>query len=366
MKRDGTETEEATMPRDPGPGEATGAEAVAKRAASGETRRRRVTARQLAPCGLTKRQTCEAELARFLEGCRVDKVALRRVGRQNCAIFECVDERGLAGCGQCREHPCVFHEKAERICPGQSGRTEDGEGRAWRLTAPGFGALAKPIAEATTTAVTRVQVPERTISRARWYLAALQRFLQAGVKVTSSAEIGAKVGVSSALVRRDLCYFGQFGTPSLGYQVEELLQSLLSLFEDRRPRRVAWVGAERLRMGAGSGEQLTRHNWQVAGVFDADPRLVGTTVGELEVMALSRLGEVAGGLGINTAVLAVPESEAQAAVDRLVDAGVEAILNLTPVPITVPGHVAVQQADLATQLMLLSYQSGLGGEVMDN
>jgi redox-sensing transcriptional repressor len=316
---------------------------------------RRASHRRISACGLFKRQICEGYLSALLEGCRTDKVAVRRVGRQNCAVFECVEERGIASCAQCSEYPCIFHDNLERICPGGAELRESEEARVWRLTALRPGPLARPPAAGRP----GQQVPERTISRVRWYLAALKHFLGAGVKVVSSAEIAAKVGVNSALVRRDLCYFGQFGTRSLGYHVEDLLRTLLSLFEVDRPRRVAWLGAERLSRDVSAPEQLSQYNWEIAAVFDSDPGRWELTNGGLEVVELARLEEVVRGLGIDTAVLALPEREAQAAADRLVEAGVEAILNLAAVPVTVPQHVAVQQADLATQLMLLSYQAGL-------
>jgi len=177
----------------------------------------------------------------------------------------------------------------------------------------------------------------------------------------SSADIGAKVGVNSSLVRRDLCYFGHFGTPSRGYDVEPLRQSLLSVFELERPRGMAWLGSRHLVVDGGLFEVFARYNWAVLAVFDSDPEKVGACVGGHEVMDLVRLGDEVRRLGIEGAVLAVAEHEVGLAVRTLLESGVSAILNLTSVPLEVPERVVVQQADLPTQLLLLSYQARKAG-----
>ncbi len=326
------------------------------------TERERPRYQRMAPCGMVSRTECEAGLAVLLEGCRADKVAVRRVGRRNCALFQCVEERGIAYCKQCPKYGCAFHQNLERICP--IGRElPQTEPSAWKLPALGSGPLARP-APNNGKASASAEAPGRTITRVRWYIAALERFQEAGVKVISSAEIGAKVGVKPAVVRRDLCYFGQFGTPSVGYEVEKMLATLLGAFAMERPRRVIWVGAERLRGDVAAIHRLAERNWRVVAVFDPDPEQAGAPVEKMVVHDLADLESVEK-FGANTAVLAVGELEAQEAADRLVEAGVEAILNLAPTPISVSEGVVVQQADLTTQLMLLSYQTNFNGEVKD-
>jgi len=279
---------------------------------------------------------------------------MRRVGRQNCAIFQCIEERGLVSCLQCVEGPagCVFHEQLDRICPAGAPPVLR---QAWRLRAPPAEAAGGKPGDGRP----KTTIPERSIARLRWYLAALEQFRRAGIGVVSSADIASKVGVSSSLVRRDLCYFGQFGTPSLGYHVDELSERVLSLFRADDGRRVAWVGAERLMGDPTALSEFAAQDWQIIAVFDPDPDRVGTQIGNLQVMHISSLGQVARNLRVNTAALAVDESIAQEVAEQLMAVGVDAILNLTPVPLALPARVAVQQADLATQLMLLSYYARL-------
>jgi redox-sensing transcriptional repressor len=305
----------------------------------------------MAACGDLPRELCEQYLSSLLHGVRSDKLAMRRVARQNCAICQCMEERGLASCRQCAEGKagCVFHEQFDRICPaGVSSETA----QAWRLN--GLAVDAQPDAPPAA-ARTRTQAPERSIPRLRWYLASLEQFQEAGIDVISSADIAAKVGVSASLVRRDLCYFGQFGTPSLGYRVDDLRQRLLALFRGDGQRRVAWIGAERLMADSRVLSDFARHDWQIIAAFDPDEARSGTPIGNLQVMHLSSAGQVVRNLKVNTVVLAVDESIAQDIAETLVDAGVDAVLNLTSVPLALPPHVAVQQADITTQLMLLSY-----------
>ncbi len=327
------------------------------------TEKERPRYQRMAPCGMVSRTECEAGLAALLEGCRADKVAVRRVGRHNCALFQCVEERGIAYCKQCPRYGCAFHRNLERICPIDREQPAS-EPSTWKLPALGPGPLGRPATDNGKTGASG-EAPGRTITRVRWYVAALERFQEAGVKVVSSAEIGAKVGVKPAVVRRDLCYFGHFGTPSVGYEVEKMLATLLGAFAVERPRRVIWVGAERLRSDVAAIQRLAERNWRVVAVFDPDPEQAGAPVEKMVVHDLAEL-ESAAKYGANTAVLAVGEVVAQEAADRLVEAGVEAILNLAPTPISAPEGVVVQQADLTTQLMLLSYQTNFNGEVKDS
>lgn len=308
-----------------------------------------------AACGRFTQQFCERGLSGLLQGCHSDRAAMRRVGRRNCAVLQCLTERGLASCEQCMDAPCVFQDNLGEVCPAGSA-TE--QGRSWRLVA------LSPNGEAVATRLPRrrVDAPDRSVSRLRWYLAALERFRQAGVGVVSSADIGQKVGVSAPLVRRDLGYFGQFGTRSRGYDVEELYQSILAVFEVVKERWLIWLGAARLRADAGAVGQFARHNWRIAAVFDPDPEAARGMIGNLRVFDLASLPKVVANLKVDAAALAVREEQAQAVAEQVVQAGIRAILNLTAAPLTVPEGVAVQQADLATQLLLLSYRVGLTSE----
>ncbi len=167
------------------------------------------------------------------------------------------------------------------------------------------------------------------------------------------------MGVSPSLVRRDLCYFGQFGTPSRGYNVAELLKGILTVFEVVRERWVAWVGAERLRSDARvlrAVRARTTGRWPRSSI---PTRPAGAEIAGMRVLDLSELGKISRGLEMDAAVVAVREEQAQAVAEQLVAAGVEAILNLTSVPLAVPERVAVQQADITTQLLLLSYRASV-------
>jgi redox-sensing transcriptional repressor len=137
---------------------------------------------------------------------------------------------------------------------------------------------------------------------------------------------------------------------------------LVALFRGDGQRRVAWIGAERLMADPQVLTNFARRGWQVIAVFDPDEARAGTPIGNLQVMHLSSVGHVVRNLKANTAVLAVDESIAQDVAEKLVEAGVDAVLNLTPVPLALPPNVAVQQADITTQLMLLSYYARLTGE----
>jgi redox-sensing transcriptional repressor len=309
---------------------------------------------RLSPCGRFRRDFCERGLSGLLEGCRTDRAAMKRIGRQNCAILQCLEERSLSSCTQCEARPCVFQDRLDQLCPASSAIAR---GRAWRLVS-----LSPSSPGPETENIARARVPDRSVSRLRWYLAALEHFAQAGVKVVSSADLGAKTGVNPSLVRRDLSYFGQFGTPSRGYQVRALHKSIRSVFEVVQERSLAWVGVDRLLADRQVMEQFARHNWQVVAVFDPDATREGEQVAGVTVMTMSALKQVAAARRVDAAVVAVRDEQAQRVANRLVEAGIDALLNLTATPLVVPESVAVQQADIATQLLLLSYRASLRPE----
>src|SRR5512142_561775 len=85
---------------------------------------------RLSPCGRFKREFCDRGLSGLMEGCRSDRSAMRRVGRQNCAVLQCLAERGLAACEQCSHRPCVFQDNLDQVCPAGSAMEK---GRTWRL-----------------------------------------------------------------------------------------------------------------------------------------------------------------------------------------------------------------------------------------
>ena len=205
------------------------------------------------------------------------------------------------------------------------------------------------------------RISEKTITRMRWYLYALDEFTKHGMTVVASREIADKVGVKSGLVRKDLCHFGGFGRPSVGYNIAYLQKKIKEILRVNQVKNVAWVGAQRLADEPALIEKFADSNCEIEAVFDRDSTRLGMRIGNLQVLGIGEVEAVVQNLGIEGAVIATLSDDAQESADRLTAGGVKAILNLTPVVLVVPPGIAVRNIDLASELMMLSYYCGSNG-----
>jgi redox-sensing transcriptional repressor len=198
------------------------------------------------------------------------------------------------------------------------------------------------------------KVSESTVSRLSLYLRLLEE-LDAGVGTLSSEELAARAGTSAAQVRKDLSFFGTFGKRGLGYGVTELITTLRSILGLERRWRVAVVGAGKIGAALMGYQDFKRQGFFIESVFDSDAAKVGQRWNGLVVRADAEMETALQGESIDIAIIAVPADAAQSVVDRVVNAGVKAILNFAPVKLRVPVSVALKNVNMAVELEGLSY-----------
>jgi redox-sensing transcriptional repressor len=199
------------------------------------------------------------------------------------------------------------------------------------------------------------KIPELAVPRLSRYYRAL---IDSGDKeIISSEEMSFLTGYSAAQIRKDLTYFGQFGTPGLGYPVPELRKALLRILGIDREWNVALVGVGHLGAALLGYKGFRRQGFRLVAAFDTDPSKVGRTVEGIPILASDRLKEVARQSDIQMGIITVPLAAAQAAADVLVGAGIRAIMNFAPVRLTVPARVTVHNVDMAIELERLSFLS---------
>jgi redox-sensing transcriptional repressor len=156
-------------------------------------------------------------------------------------------------------------------------------------------------------------------------------------------------------VRKDLSYFGSFGRRGLGYSVPHLREEIGAILGLDRRWRVAVVGAGNIGSALLAYGGFSRQGFDVVAVFDQDQRRVGQRVGELEVMDVDRLAEVAAAKHIEVGVIATPSRAAQGVADTLVAAGVRGILNFAPRKLFVPEDVSLRTVDMTMEFESLSF-----------
>jgi len=198
-------------------------------------------------------------------------------------------------------------------------------------------------------------IPDIVIGRLPIYLRSLRRMLQSGRQITSSQELGERLGISAAQIRKDLSQFGEFGKQGTGYNIQYLADQLEAILKLDRVWDVAIIGA------GGVGQALAKYGgfhhrgFQITMIFDNDPTKVGQQVGELVVKDVSEMKRIIQAEGVKVAMIAVPAEQAAEVAKQLVEAGIKAILNYAPVNLSVPLDVKVQHIDPAAHLQRMTY-----------
>jgi redox-sensing transcriptional repressor len=199
------------------------------------------------------------------------------------------------------------------------------------------------------------QIPDIIISRLPVYLRALQRLSGQGAQTTSSQELGERVGISAAQIRKDLSQFGEFGKQGTGYHIPFLIGKLQGILHVDQVWDVAIVG-----MGD-MGHALARYSgfkdrgFHIVMAFDNNSDLIGTKVGNFVVHDAEDLVRDIRAAGIKIAMITVPAAAAQGVTEKLVEAGTKAILNYAPISLSVPDGVHVQYIDPAIGLQRMAY-----------
>jgi redox-sensing transcriptional repressor len=199
------------------------------------------------------------------------------------------------------------------------------------------------------------RIAESTVRRLSAYLRFLEEFEAHGHKTISSVELAAQGGTTSAQVRKDLSFFGSFGKRGLGYSVGALSSRLREILGLGRQWKVVIVGGGKIGAALAQYEGFRDRGFEVVAVYDADPALIGRRLDGIAVRDQRELESDIARLKPHIALITVPAEAAQGLVDRVVKAGVRAVLNFAPVPITVPANVTLRSVNMALELEILSY-----------
>lgn len=201
----------------------------------------------------------------------------------------------------------------------------------------------------------RARISESTVRRLSLYLRLLQEAQGRGQATISSDELAERGGTTSAQVRKDLSLFGSFGKRGLGYSVDELLRELEEILGLDRSWRVALVGAGKIGSALFGYGNFRRRGFEIRAVFDSDPAKIGQPWGEVTVRSDAEMERELAAQQVEIAIVAVPGEAAQAVADRVVSAGVKAILNFAPVRLRVPEQVALRNVDMVVEMEGLTF-----------
>lgn len=196
-------------------------------------------------------------------------------------------------------------------------------------------------------------IPKDTIKRLFMYYRALLE--SSDNELISSEELAELTGVTAALIRRDLTYFGQFGKPARGYDVEHLQHRIMEIMGIDQEWNVALIGFGHLGKALLRYQGFKEQGFKITEVFDNDPKKIGKECAGIKVRDVKELTKVISTGQIKIAVITVPAETAQSVVDLLIEADIKAILNFAPLRLRIPKSIRLLNIDMANELARLSY-----------
>ena len=199
------------------------------------------------------------------------------------------------------------------------------------------------------------KISDSTVRRLALYLRVLEQSAAQQVSTISSAELARRGGATSAQVRKDLSFFGSFGKRGLGYQVAELTQRMRRILGLERDWRVVIVGVGKIGAALAQYEGFRQRGFRVVGLYDSDPAKIGREMYGLTVRSIASLAADNREWPVDIAVIAVPATAAQRAVDQVVGAGIMGIMSFAPIQLHVPADVTLNTVNMAMELERLSF-----------
>ena len=203
--------------------------------------------------------------------------------------------------------------------------------------------------------MSKIKIPKATAKRLPLYYRYLLLLNDEGKDKVSSTELAEAVQVDSASIRRDFSYFGALGKRGYGYDVKNLLSFFKKILNQDTLTNVALVGVGNLGHALLNYNFKRSNNIRISCAFDINPEITGKIMHGVPVYSMEEMKKQIADQQIRIAILTVPQSTAQKTADEMIEAGIKGIMNFTPIRLSAPSGVRVQNVDLATELQTLIY-----------
>ena len=199
------------------------------------------------------------------------------------------------------------------------------------------------------------RISDSTIRRLSLYLRVLSVLEKEGADTVSSKELASREKLTPTQVRKDLSFFGSFGTRGLGYPVSELRSEIAAILGIDRVWRVGLFGVGNIGSALVSYKEFARQGFQIIKLFDNDQRKIGSNHKGVIISDIRNMEQEVKANGIEMAIIAVPATVAQHIVDDVVSTGIRAILNFAPINLEVPEDVYLRNENMSMELEYLSF-----------
>ncbi len=198
------------------------------------------------------------------------------------------------------------------------------------------------------------KIPDETIRRLPMYMRGLLLFTEQGLRNVSSQKLADLLHINPHQIRKDLSYFGGFGTRGVGYDVQKLLGEIRNILRLNTSSKAVLVGVGDLGSALLKYPGFGAYGLEITAIFDHDRKKIGRTIKNIKVQDISKISTLKK-KNIPLAIITVPASAAQEVANKLVAAGIKGILNFAPYYLDVPKKVKVITIDIAMDLARLPY-----------
>jgi len=202
------------------------------------------------------------------------------------------------------------------------------------------------------------EISQAVIQRLPRYYRYLEDLMDQGVERISSSELSKRMKLTASQIRQDLNNFGGFGQQGYGYNIKNLHDEIAKILNIDNEHDMIIVGAGHLGQALANYTNFRKRGFIVKAIFDKDPSLVGTKVGDIEIMSMDRMDSIVKDNQIKMAAVCIPKAAAIKVVEQLIDDGVVGIWNFAHVDLEVPENIVIENVHLSESLMRLSYRMG--------
>jgi len=204
----------------------------------------------------------------------------------------------------------------------------------------------------------RPEIPRKTVYRLSLYLRCLARLKDNNIQTVSSETLAKVAGVKPTQLRKDLTYFGQFGTRGLGYDVAALSQMISDELGTTSLQPVVLVGVGNLGLALLSYRGFEKEGFEIVAAFDVDPKRRRDKEIKCPILGMDELPKFIEGKNVKMAIVTVPAAAAQEVANTLVECGIVGILNFSPIVLHVPEEIMVNNVNVAIELENLTFTRG--------
>lgn len=172
----------------------------------------------------------------------------------------------------------------------------------------------------------------------------------------SSKELSARMGITASQIRQDLNCFGGFGQQGYGYNVELLFNEIGNILGVNNKFKTIVIGAGNMGQALANYGNFERRGFQIIGIFDIDPRLVGKKINRMEVQHMDKIEDFVKEYKVDIAMLTVPFNYAREVAERVAKLGIKGLWNFSPMDLKLPYDTVIENVHLSDSLMVLGYR----------